>query len=93
MKLDQKNLSHLAHLAGLSVEAVQNLEDSFCQITDMIAQISEVNTQGIEPMAHPAKLCQRLRPDEVTETNQASKLLSLAPATETGLYLVPSILD
>jgi aspartyl-tRNA(Asn)/glutamyl-tRNA(Gln) amidotransferase subunit C len=93
MKLNQKSLDHLAHLAGLSIEAVHDMENSLCQITEMIEQIQAVDTQHVAPMAHPSQLYQRLRQDEVTETNQAEKLLRLAGHTASGLYLVPAILE
>jgi aspartyl-tRNA(Asn)/glutamyl-tRNA(Gln) amidotransferase subunit C len=48
-------------------------------------------------MAHPldAQLPggQRLRPDEVTESDQRELFQSVAPATQDGLYLVPKVIE
>ena len=52
-----------------------------------------VDTEGVKPMAHPQDITQRLRDDEVTETDQRDKFQKIAPLTESGLYLVPKVLD
>ena len=36
---------------------------------------------------------QRLRPDQVTETDQREHFQQIAAATEAGLYLVPKVID
>ena len=45
------------------------------------------------PMAHPLDATQRLRADEVTETNQRDAYQSVAPATQDGLFLVPKVIE
>nr|BFE91447.1 hypothetical protein GCM10020185_19830 [Pseudomonas brassicacearum subsp. brassicacearum] len=52
-----------------------------------------VNTDGIEPLAHPLEASQRLRADVVTESNHREAYQSIAPAVENGLYLVPKVID
>ena len=44
-------------------------------------------------MAHPLQMSQRLRPDEVSETDQRDRFQTIAPATEKGLYLVPKVIE
>ena len=93
--LDQQAIEHLAHLARLQLEedAKHQIEKDLNQIVSMVNQISSVNTQNIDPMAHPFEVSQRLRKDEVSETNQRDELLKLTPQTESGLFLVPKILE
>ena len=52
-----------------------------------------MDTEDVEPMAHPTDAVQRLRPDEVTEENQREKFQSIAPQAESGLYLVPKVIE
>ena len=52
-----------------------------------------VDTDGVVPMAHPLHMSQRLRADEVTETDKREKFQSIAPQTEAGLYLVPKVIE
>jgi aspartyl-tRNA(Asn)/glutamyl-tRNA(Gln) amidotransferase subunit C len=78
------------HISDAEADEVTN------RITDILAlidQMQSVNTEGVEPLAHPLDVVQRLRPDVVTEENQREALQSLAPATEDGLFLVPRVIE
>jgi aspartyl-tRNA(Asn)/glutamyl-tRNA(Gln) amidotransferase subunit C len=63
----------------------------------LIDQMRAVDTAGIEPMAHPLEAHlpagQRLRPDQVAETDRHELYQSVAPATQDGLYLVPKVIE
>ena len=50
-------------------------------------------TTGVEPMAHPLDLSQRLRADAVTETDARAEFQAIAPQTADGLYLVPRVIE
>jgi aspartyl-tRNA(Asn)/glutamyl-tRNA(Gln) amidotransferase subunit C len=53
-----------------------------------------VNTDGIEPMAHPlADQVQRMREDEVLDQDQHQKYQKNASRVEAGLYLVPKVIE
>jgi aspartyl-tRNA(Asn)/glutamyl-tRNA(Gln) amidotransferase subunit C len=44
-------------------------------------------------MANPLDATQRLRPDEVTQSNRRDAFQAIAPAVENGLYLVPKVIE
>ena len=44
-------------------------------------------------MAHPLDEVQRLRPDEVSETDRRKEFQTHAPLVEAGLYLVPKVIE
>ena len=95
MALDKAEVEKIAHLAQLHISEFETREVT-TRITDILAlvdQMQSVNTDAIEPLAHPLDLVQRLRADKITEENQRDKLQQLAPASEDGLYLVPKVLD
>ena len=52
-----------------------------------------VDTGDVEPMANPLDATQRLRTDQVTETDRRADFQALAPAVEEGLYLVPRVVE
>ena len=95
MSLERSDVEKIAHLARLEVaetdvsEHVRNLSN----ILDLVVQMDAVDTDGVTPMAHPLDAVQRLRADEVTETNQREQFQKIAPATENGLYLVPKVIE
>ncbi len=93
MKLEAATISSLTQLARLSLDHATNMQADLEHIADLIAQISTVSTQGIEPMAHPSALHQALRPDVVTEPDQSQTLLALGPSVAADLFLVPTVLE
>jgi len=95
MSLSLKEIHHLATLAKvqLSPDHAKLLEQDLNSTFTMIEKINSVNTEGLDPMSHPLDLTQRYRPDQITEHNQREQLQQNAPAVESGLYLVPQVID
>ena len=95
MALDRETVAKIAYLAriGLREEEYDRFVPELARILKFVEQMNELDTENIEPMAHPLDLSQRLRPDVVTETDQRERLLKLAPAVEAGLYLVPKVIE
>ena len=95
MALDISDVEKISHLARLGIEAAdipeytRNLSD----ILAFVEQLNAVDTTGVEPLAHPFEATQRLRPDVVTETNEREDFQAIAPQTESGLYLVPQVIE
>jgi len=95
MALDKTDVAKIAHLARLDVddEALDHYAAELSSILDLVAQMNAVDTTGVEPMAHPLHMAQRLRPDQVSEPDQREHFQQIAPATEDGLYLVPKVIE
>jgi aspartyl-tRNA(Asn)/glutamyl-tRNA(Gln) amidotransferase subunit C len=89
---DVKNIAHLARLA-ISEQDVDQYATDLSNILDLVAQMNQVDTEGVAPMAHPMDAAQRLRADEVSEDNQRDKFQSVAPDVEAGLYRVPRVIE
>jgi aspartyl-tRNA(Asn)/glutamyl-tRNA(Gln) amidotransferase subunit C len=96
MSLTRAQVENIAHLARLEIteEQMPVYVDSLSRIIDFVEQLAAADTGGVEPMAHPlADQVQRLRPDQVTETDQHEKYQQNAPAVAAGLYLVPKVIE
>ena len=95
MSINNEDVEKIAHLARLAIkpEQLQEYTQNLSNILDLVEQMNQVNTDGIEPMAHPRDTQLRLRPDSVTEKNRRDEFIELAPASENGLFLVPKVLD
>ena len=95
MTISRKDIEEVAVLARIRVdeEQVSALETDLGNILDLVDQLAAADTANVEPMAHPLNAVQRLRADEVTETNQREAFQAIAPATENGLYLVPRVIE
>ncbi|MBU2954532.1 Asp-tRNA(Asn)/Glu-tRNA(Gln) amidotransferase subunit GatC [Marinobacter sp. F3R08] len=95
MTISREDIEKVAVLARIRVddEQVSALEKDLGNILDLVDQLGAADTDSVEPMAHPLNAVQRLRADEVTETNQRESFQAIAPATENGLYLVPRVIE
>jgi len=95
MALEKSDVEKIAHLARLQIDEtkVPDYVSTLSSILDLITRLQAVDTDNIEPMAHPLDATQRLREDEVTETDKRDKYQAIAPATEAGLYLVPKVIE
>ena len=95
MSFDQFEVEKAAHLARLAVsdDEAKHLTTDLSRILDLVAVMDEVDTSEVAAMAHPLHMTQRLRADEVTETDQREQYQKIAPATEDGLYLVPRVIE
>jgi aspartyl-tRNA(Asn)/glutamyl-tRNA(Gln) amidotransferase subunit C len=93
--ISREDIEKVAVLARIRVdnEQVSALEKDLGNILDLVDQLGAADTDSVEPMAHPLNAVQRLRADEVTETNQREAFQAIAPATENGLYLVPRVIE
>jgi aspartyl-tRNA(Asn)/glutamyl-tRNA(Gln) amidotransferase subunit C len=87
-----KKIAHLARL-GIHEQDVTKYQESLSRIFTLFDQLDQIDTNNCQPMAHPSDMVQRLRPDEITETNKRDEYLALAPLSEAGLYLVPAVIE
>lgn len=95
MAIDASGVKKVAHLARISIDhdAMETTAATISSILDLVDRMQAVDTQSVEPLAHPLDAIQRLRPDKVTEENQREQLQSCAPAVEEGLFLVPLVIE
>ena len=95
MTLSKSDVQMIAALAQLDVDeqTVEVYAKELSEIMDMIREMTEIDTESIEPMPHPQDIELRLRSDEVTEIVQREELQAIAPQTADGLYLVPKVLE
>ena len=95
MALERSDVEKIAHLArlGLNEAEIPQTTATLNNILGLIDAMQAVDTDGIEPLAHPLEATQRLRADQVTEQNQREAYQAIAPAVENGLYLVPKVIE
>ena len=95
MSLTTEEVKKIAYLARLGIDEkdVAAYAKDLSSILDLMTQMGETNTDSVRPMAHPMDQSQRLRADLATETNQREHFQAIAPQVESGLYLVPKVID
>ena len=99
MALTPQDIARVAKLARLELRPIET-ERTLSQLNDffmLVAQMQAVNTDGIEPLAHPSAIlgdvALRLRDDIPNEPNQRDISQRSAPAVERGLFLVPKVIE
>ena len=99
MSLSDEQVRRIARLARIAIrpEDYAAVVERLNRVLALVDEMRAVDTSGIEPMSHALDVHlqagQRLRPDEVTETDRREPYQSVAPAVEGGLYLVPKVIE
>jgi aspartyl-tRNA(Asn)/glutamyl-tRNA(Gln) amidotransferase subunit C len=95
MALERSDVEKIAHLArlGLDEADIPRTTETLNRILGLVDRMQAVDTDGIEPLAHPLEATQRLRADVVGESDQRDAYQAIAPAVADGLYLVPKVIE
>ena len=95
MALKDQELKEIAYLARINVnkDALPSLKKELEDILGLFEQLNEVETSEISAMSHPLDLSKPTRQDEVTEENLREELLKNAPSVQSGLFLVPKVIE
>jgi len=95
MSLDISAVRSIATLARIELgeEELAPLAGELSNILNFVEQLSEVNTDGIEPMSSVADLALPMRPDLVTDGDIAEQILANAPEAAEGFFTVPKVVE
>jgi aspartyl-tRNA(Asn)/glutamyl-tRNA(Gln) amidotransferase subunit C len=92
--LDPDAVQRLARLARLRITDDEScaLSIDLTKIMGLVDQLSEVDTQGVEPMVHAFDLQNVLASDQVGPSLTRGEVLRNAPAHDGECFLVPPVL-
>ena len=95
MALDKAAVAHIATLARirLAEAELEPLARELSQILDWVAQLDEVDTDGVPPLASVAELALPMRADEVTDGSCQAAILGNAPQAAHGFFAVPKVVE
>jgi aspartyl-tRNA(Asn)/glutamyl-tRNA(Gln) amidotransferase subunit C len=99
MSLTSSDIARIANLARLELQPAESVRllDQMNDFFGIVEQIRSVDTDGLEPLAHPvvtmSDMSLRLRPDVASEPNQREANQKSAPAIDRGLFLVPKVIE
>ncbi len=93
--MDIKQVRQVAKLARLDLSEADlaTMATQLSAILSYVDQLSELNTDGVEPMAHPLPLKNVFRPDERRPSLPVDEALRNAPVRSGDFFAVPAILD
>ena len=93
--METKDIEKIARLARIEIKEDQldAYKDDLSAILELAEQLSEVNTDGVEPMTSTYDMSLRMREDKVTDGGYPEKVLSNATEAEEGFYTVPKVVE
>ena len=95
MSIDQSTVRRIAGLARIAIgddEAAQ-LVPELSKIIDMVAELGEVDTTGVEPMAAVIPHPMPMREDIVTDGGRRHDILANGPEVSQGFFAVPKVIE
>ncbi len=95
MSVTPEQVRHIARLAriAMSDEEIAALAPELNNILGWVEQLSEVDTEGVEPLTAVIDQKLRLRDDVVNDGDCRDAVLANAPAAEHGFFAVPKVIE
>jgi len=95
MALSSKEVLKVGTLSRirLTPEEVEKFSSQLSGILDYVDKLRELDTQGVEPLAHALPIHNVLRPDEPRPGLTPEQALAGAPQADGDFFRVPRVLD
>lgn len=95
MKISQDEIKKIAFLSRLEVsdDKMASVEKELSDILSYVAELNELELDGVEPMAHAVPLQNVFREDVDTPSLDHDLALSNAPEQEDGYFKVPRVVQ
>ena len=95
MAIDAATVRRIAHLARIKTpeDRLEPLAQELNGILNWIEQLDQVDVEGVEPMTSNVAQPLRLRDDVVTDGDKRDAVLSNAPKSADGFFVVPKVVE
>ena len=95
MSLDKETVKKVASLARIRMEdeELERMAPQLSKIIGFVEQLSEIDTDNVEPLANVVDITLPLREDAVTDGNCVDKVLANAPEETQGYFVVPKVVE
>ena len=95
MALTLDEVQKVAKLARLEMSAADlvRMQEQLSNILSYVDQLGELNTDGVEPLAHPLPIANVFRDDELGTSLTPDEALSNAPVRLADFFGVPAVFD
>lgn len=93
-KIDRELIRHIAVLARIEMtdEQADTLGRQFTEIIAYVDKLQELDTEGVEPMAHALDVRNVLADDTPAESLGVAQAMANAPARDGDFYKVPKVI-
>lgn len=93
--VDAATVRRIAHLARIAVaeDEVSHLQGELNAMLAFVAQLSEVDVAGVEPMTSVMPMKMKERDDKVTDGEIADAIVQNAPVAADHFFVVPKVVE
>ncbi len=94
MSLSRDDVAGVAKLAKLqfSSEELDQFTDQLGRIVSFVDQLNQVDTEGVDTMAHPLDVESVVREDQLADSLDRTDALKNAPKQDGEFFLVPPVM-
>lgn len=95
MSVDENMVRRIANLARIGVDDAElpGLAKELSAILGFVEQLSEVDTEAVQPLTSAVATTMRLRVDEVTDGGYPQDVLANAPDKDDDYFAVPKVVE
>jgi aspartyl-tRNA(Asn)/glutamyl-tRNA(Gln) amidotransferase subunit C len=95
MSISAEQVRWIAHLGRLEMPAdeLDILRRDLNAIVEYVDLLQTLNTDGVEPLAHPLELANVFRDDVPVPSLTVDEILANAPQRQDDFFAVPAVLD
>ena len=95
MTIERKEIEKLATLSRLAIDekTITDVTGRLRSVLALVDQLQNADTESLQEVSRPFHISQRLRNDEVKETDQRDAFQAIAPQTHNGLFSVPKMIE
>ncbi len=95
MSLTAEQVRWVAHLGRLELGEAElaTMTSQLRAILDYVNQLQQLDTEGVEPLAHPLDIGNVFREDEPTPSLVVAEALANAPDRRGDFFGVPAVLE
>ena len=95
MAIERKDVEYVTNLAQLKLtpEEMDKFTSQLDQLVSYVNKLNQLDTSEVEPTFHVLDIYNVFREDEVKDSSDRDSILSSAPASEDGFFVVPKIIE
>lgn len=93
MRISKEEINKLAHLSRLELDenAVEKMQTDLDKILDFVAQIEQLDLEGVEPLVYMTDETNVLRADVISHDITHADALKNAPDADTDYFRVSTV--
>ena len=93
--MDKKTVETISYLARLKLDKdkKEKITKDLQNIINFVAELQDLNTENIAPLANPLEKVTPKREDSVTSKNRKETFLSNSPESDKDYFIVPKVVE